>query len=211
MAVSTDVDLDRLGEDLDRQLARADAALARQFPGDRPGRQPVHTVYVPADRYRRTAVPGLGRAALATLDEHRSMFAALVDEQGADAVDLETRVRSKLASEPIEDLRIDFEDGYGARSDEVEDGHAASAARELATSIRERDGRTVPRHPDQEPRSADAAPRPAHARPWCGGLVVARSPLERLRHHAAQGHQRRPGRAPWCTSVSSSSRRSPST
>ena len=137
MAVSTDVDLDRLGDDLDRQLARADAALAQQFPGDRPGRQPVHTVYVPADRYRRTVCRDWGDAALATLDEHRSMFAALMDGQGADAVDLEVRVRSKLATEPIEDLRVDFEDGYGARSDDVEDGHASLAARELATSIRE--------------------------------------------------------------------------
>jgi citrate lyase beta subunit len=137
MVVSTDVDLDRLNDDLDRRLARADAALARQFPGDRPGRQPVHTVYVPADRYRGTVCRDWGHAALATLDEHRSIFAALVDEQGADAVDLESRVRSKLVNEPIEDLRVDFEDGYGARSDEVEDGHASSAARDLATSVRE--------------------------------------------------------------------------
>ena len=137
MAVSTDVDLDRLNDDLDRRLARADAALARQFPGDRPGRQPVHTVYVPADRYRGTVCSDWGDAALATLDEHSSILAALVDEQGADAVDLESRVRSKLVSEPVEDLRVDFEDGYGARSDEVEDGHASSAARDLATSIRE--------------------------------------------------------------------------
>jgi len=142
MAVSTDVDLDRLNDDLDRRLARADAALARQFPGDRPGRQPVHTVYVPADRYRSTVCRAWGDAALATLDEHNSIFAALVDEQGADAVDLESRVRSKLVSEPVEDLRVDFEDGYGARSDEVEDGHASSAARDLATSIRE--GRAAP-------------------------------------------------------------------
>jgi citrate lyase beta subunit len=137
MAVSTDVDLDRLNDDLDRRLARADVALARQFPGDRPGRQPVHTVYVPADRYRSTVCRDWGDAALATLDEHSSIFAALVDEQGADAVDLESRVRSKLVSEPVEDLRVDFEDGYGARSDEVEDGHASSAARDLATSVRE--------------------------------------------------------------------------
>jgi len=142
MAVSTDVDLDRLNDDLDRRLARADVALARQFPGDRPGRQPVHTVYVPADRYRSTVCRDWGDAALATLDEHRSIFAALVDEQGADAVDLESRVRSKLVSEPVEDLRVDFEDGYGARSDEVEDGHASSAARDLATSIR--DGTAAP-------------------------------------------------------------------
>ena len=137
MAVSTDVDLDRLNDDLDRRLARADASLARQFPGDRPGRQPVHTVYVPADRYQATVCRDWGDAALATLDEHRSIFEALVDEQGVDAVDLESRVRSKLANEPIEDLRVDFEDGYGTRSDEVEDGHASSAGRDLATSIRE--------------------------------------------------------------------------
>ena len=134
MAVSTDVDLDRLGDDLDRQLARADAARAQQFPGDRPGRQPVHTVYVPADRYRRTVCRDWGDAALATLDEHRSLFAALMDEQGADAVDLEARVRSKLATEPIEDLRVDFEDGYGARSDDVEDEHASLTARETPSS-----------------------------------------------------------------------------
>lgn len=137
MAVSTDVDLDRLNDDLDRRLARADAALARHFPGDRPGRQPIHTVYVPADRYRGTVCRDWGDAALATLDEHRSTFAALVDEQGADAVDLESRVHSKLVNEPVEDLRVDFEDGYGARSDEVEDGHASSAAGDLAASIRE--------------------------------------------------------------------------
>ncbi len=137
MAVSTDVDLDRLNDDLDRRLARADAALARHFPGDRPGRQPIHTAYVPADRYRGAVCRDWGDAALATLDEHRSIFAALVDEQGADAVDLESRVRSKLVNEPVEDLRVDFEDGYGARSDEVEDGHASSAARDLAASIRE--------------------------------------------------------------------------
>src|SRR6185312_3471651 len=142
MAVSTDVDLDGLNDDLARRLARAAAALARQFPGDRPGRQPVHTVYVPADRYRGTVCSDWGDAALATLDEHSSILAALVDEQGADAVDLESRVRSKLVSEPVEDLRVDFEDGYGARSDEVEDGHASSAARDLATSIRE--GRAAP-------------------------------------------------------------------
>ena len=135
MAVSTDIDLDRLNDDLDRRLARADAALAGQFPGDRPGRQPVHTVYVPADRYQATVCRDWGDAALATLDEHRSTFATLVEEQGADAADLEARVRSKLAAEPIEDLRVDFEDGYGARGDEVEDADASSAGRDLATSI----------------------------------------------------------------------------
>jgi citrate lyase beta subunit len=43
-----------------------------------------------------------------------------------------TRVVAKLEREAVEDYRIDFEDGYGNRPDDEEDGHAASAARELA-------------------------------------------------------------------------------
>lgn len=39
------------------------------------------------------------------------------------------RVRAKLAREPVEDLRIDFEDGYGPRPDAEEDEAAARAAR----------------------------------------------------------------------------------
>lgn len=45
------------------------------------------------------------------------------------------RVREKLKREPVEDFRIDFEDGYGNRLDEEEDCHAAAAAREVATGI----------------------------------------------------------------------------
>ena len=42
------------------------------------------------------------------------------------------RVLEKLQREPVEDFRIDFEDGYGNRPDEEEDGHARSAATEAA-------------------------------------------------------------------------------
>ena len=45
------------------------------------------------------------------------------------------RVTEKLRREPVEDFRIDFEDGYGNRPDEEEDGHAASAAVEVAEGI----------------------------------------------------------------------------
>ena len=47
-----------------------------------------------------------------------------------------TRVVEKLRREPVEDFRIDFEDGYGNRPDEEEDGHAAAAARETAAGAR---------------------------------------------------------------------------
>ncbi len=42
------------------------------------------------------------------------------------------RVIEKLQREPVEDFRIDFEDGYGIRTDEEEDSHAVSASDELA-------------------------------------------------------------------------------
>jgi citrate lyase beta subunit len=45
------------------------------------------------------------------------------------------RIREKLRREPVEDYRIDFEDGYGNRPDEEEDGHAAAAANEVAAAM----------------------------------------------------------------------------
>ncbi|MBI4409161.1 MAG: phosphoenolpyruvate kinase [Gemmatimonadetes bacterium] len=46
-----------------------------------------------------------------------------------------TRVVDKLRREAVEDFRIDFEDGYGNRPDEEEDGHAVAAAGELARGL----------------------------------------------------------------------------
>jgi len=48
------------------------------------------------------------------------------------------RVSEKLQREPVEDFRIDFEDGYGNRPDDEEDSHAASAAVEVAKGSKQR-------------------------------------------------------------------------
>ncbi len=45
------------------------------------------------------------------------------------------RVREKLRREPVEDFRLDFEDGYGNRPDDEEDQHAASAAAEVTAGM----------------------------------------------------------------------------
>src|SRR4051794_7532556 len=119
----------RLTAELDARLAGADAALAAGYPGERPGRQPVHTVYVPADRYDEGLVPAYGAAALAVLDEHAEAFAELVADD-----DLVARVRAKLATEPVEDLRVDFEDGYVGKSEGDEDADVQRAAGALAAS-----------------------------------------------------------------------------
>jgi hypothetical protein len=124
--------------ELDLRLADADRALLTGFPGERAGRQPVHTVYVPADRFAHDLAPEWGRRALSALDDHPTLLEGMLGEHSADLLRL---VRDKLAAEPIEDLRIDFEDGYGARTDEEEDRHVAAASVALA---RAQQGGTAP-------------------------------------------------------------------
>jgi citrate lyase beta subunit len=104
----------------DALLAGDDAARASRYPGPSQDRQPVHTAYVPADRFTADTVQQWGEAALRALDEHGPL-------PGFGDAEL-SRVRAKLEREPVEDLRIDFEDGYGIRPDEVEDAAARAAA-----------------------------------------------------------------------------------
>ncbi|NGN64477.1 aldolase [Streptomyces sp. A7024] len=119
-------------------LAQVDAELASRYPGDPGTRQPVHTVYVPGDAYQAGTVRSWGDQALALLDEHAPDAGALAgvlgipDELAGPVYD---RVRAKLTREPVEDLRIDFEDGYGPRPDEEEDEAAARAAQLLSAAV----------------------------------------------------------------------------
>jgi hypothetical protein len=131
-------DLDALQAEADQIMAAADQALARDYPGPRPGRQPVHTVYVPADRFGPGLAAGWGRQALKAVEA----WAPGPEEFGKAmclpprlAADVQSRVLAKLIAEPIEDLRLDFEDGYGDRGDDAEDADARSAAECLADEI----------------------------------------------------------------------------
>ncbi|WP_284743580.1 DUF6986 family protein [Amycolatopsis sp. RTGN1] len=110
----------------DARLAEADARVAAAYPGERPGRQPVHTVYVPASQYRTRMVADWGKQAMRVFIEHGDLL-------GVDDGVYE-RVRAKLLTEPIEDLRIDFEDGFGRVPDDVEDAAARAAGQTLATT-----------------------------------------------------------------------------
>ncbi|GAB2664650.1 DUF6986 family protein [Kribbella swartbergensis] len=129
--------VDDLAGELDRLLAAADAELTALYPGDRGVRQPVHTIYVPADRFHAGTVREWGEAAKAAASP--DLTEALELPEG-----LYDRVRAKLDREPIEDLRIDFEDGYGSRPDEQEDAAAVDAARALAKTVG--DGTATPYH-----------------------------------------------------------------
>jgi citrate lyase beta subunit len=122
---------------LDGALADVDAQLLAAYPGDSGARQPVHTVYVPADRFTASLPEQWGAIAVAALDAHLPDAAALadvLDVEATIAAEVLPRVRAKLTSEPIEDLRVDFEDGYGPRPDAEEDAAAARAADALGAT-----------------------------------------------------------------------------
>ena len=121
-------------------LAAEGSRIAARYPGDAGARQPVHTVYGGAHLFRADSARRLGQLALAALAEYAADAPALAEALGMApelAKRVWPRVDEKLRREAVEDFRIDFEDGYGNRPDEEEDGHAASAAREVAKGLAE--------------------------------------------------------------------------
>jgi len=128
---------------VDRRLAPADERLASRYPGDSGTRQPVHTVYVPADQAGPDTARSWGDEALALLDAAAPDAPSAAAATGlGDALDAQVydRVRAKLTAQPVEDLRIDFEDGYGTRPDAEEDAAAAAAAVDLSRLLHAEDG-----------------------------------------------------------------------
>ncbi len=127
-------------------LMRANQAHDMQFPGEPAERQPVHTVYGGAHLFKEDTAATLGSLALKLLNDYAPDPAALASCIGLAAGDrlaraVYERVVAKLQREPVEDYRLDFEDGYGNRPDAEEDGHAVSTAHAVAR------GKTNPRFP----------------------------------------------------------------
>lgn len=130
-------DLADLPAEVDRRLAVADLALAAAYAGMPLGRQPVHTVYVPADRFDSSMSRAWGRSAVESLAANAGTDGELAAAWclSGDIDPLRRQVLAKLTTEPIEDLRIDFEDGYGHRPDAEEDLAAETAATSLAEAV----------------------------------------------------------------------------
>src|SRR5262245_32512268 len=108
------------------RLAEANRSYAGVYPGEPIGRQPVHTIYGGANLFRRDSARRLGDVALAFLSDYApdaQSFASAIGMEGSGALisDVYERTVEKLQSEPVEDFRIDFEDGYGTRPDAEED------------------------------------------------------------------------------------------
>jgi citrate lyase beta subunit len=119
-------------------LDKANVGVAARYPGDSPARQPVHTVYGGAHLFKADAAQKLGAIALRALREHApdaETLAGIIGVPSTLAATLYPRVVAKLEREPVEDFRIDFEDGFGARPDEDEDRFAQAAADEVAAGF----------------------------------------------------------------------------
>jgi citrate lyase beta subunit len=162
----TDTDKDALLS----KLKVANLKFQQTYPGDKPDRQPVHTVYGGANLFKSDTCIKMGETALKSLQIYAPHFVSLADVlhlQGfLDLPSSEKKVEKlvkkldrmseknrrgdpawlpysvynkiikKLKSEPVEDFRIDFEDGFGNRPDEEEDTTAITAANELAKGMK---------------------------------------------------------------------------
>jgi citrate lyase beta subunit len=156
-------------ESLLGSLKTANLKFQQTYPGDKPDRQPVHTVYGGANLFKSDTCIKMGDIAVKSLQAYAPDFVTLakvlsfegyaklpVDEKKIQKLSKElsrmtedkrkkhpawlaysvyNKVIQKLQTEPVEDFRIDFEDGFGNRPDEEEDATAVHAANELAKGM----------------------------------------------------------------------------
>lgn len=121
-------------------LRKVNSAFALSHPGLTDARQPVHTVYGGAQLFKAETAQKIGETALKSLQSVPN-GAALAKAVGSPDSPLWSKIYElvvgKLKREAVEDFRIDFEDGYGNRPEAEEDGHAESAALEVAKGMKQ--------------------------------------------------------------------------
>lgn len=127
-------------EDILTRLTEANTAFTRHYSGARSTRQPVHTLYLPAHRFDAesfTKVRTTARELFSLYTPDPESLSLALGTAGPEKLSetVFSRVKEKLQTEPLEDLRIDFEDGYGFRPDDTEDSDARRCAVDLATAI----------------------------------------------------------------------------
>jgi citrate lyase beta subunit len=125
----------------DDALRTANLAFARRYSGEVATRQPVHTVYGGAQLFGSDSIPKVGAVARRALEEYAPDPTSLGDALGISEhpalSTIHARVVDKLRHEPVEDYRVDFEDGYGNRGDAMEDGHARAVAEAFAAAVKD--------------------------------------------------------------------------
>ena len=129
-------------EKLFGELKEANTSFQKIYPGDRSDRQPVHTLYGGANLFKYDSAKTLGERALEILEtyapDHKIFGEVFGFNDPGFSKRIYDKVINKLKNEAIEDFRIDFEDGYGNRSNEEEDETAVTAAKEVAKGMKER-------------------------------------------------------------------------
>ncbi|MBP6217964.1 MAG: hypothetical protein KA436_05210 [Oligoflexales bacterium] len=104
-------------------------------------RQPIHTLYGGAQLWTFNSMAKVAALAQASFQGYGSSLgdlSALLDISGEDQIWLEKAIlktQEKLRKEPVEDVRVDFEDGYGLRSSEEEDADARRSALESVKAM----------------------------------------------------------------------------
>ena len=100
--------------------------------------QPIHTVYGGAHLFKSTTCTKLSALASKAFQDYANDPAVLTEIFGipeALAERVHGRVAEKLRREAVEDFRIDFEDGFGVRSDAEEDAAADKSAAEVTAAV----------------------------------------------------------------------------
>jgi hypothetical protein len=127
-------------------------AVHRNSPGsatekvkERPSehRSQIHVVYGGAHLFKADTTKKLGKIALRTIKNYApnaEEFAAAMglNDDRKLVQTIYKKTVAKIESEPIEDFRIDFEDGYGFRPDSEEDADAVRASTELAHAVQKK-------------------------------------------------------------------------
>ncbi len=116
----------------------AQLEVAERYKGDSGARQPVHTVYGGAHLFTADTTRKLGELAVRAFETYAprpAEFAEVIGIPTGLANTVHERVAAKLRREAVEDFRIDFEDGYGNRSDDEEDAAAAAAGLAVAAAL----------------------------------------------------------------------------
>lgn len=94
-----------------------------------------HVVYGGAHLFSRRTPQKLGELAIAAWEKISGSPDDLRASFGERSAEVYARAEKKLRAQPVADIRIDFEDGYGVRSQEEEQRDVARTGEELAAIL----------------------------------------------------------------------------
>ncbi len=128
------------------KLQKDNQQFRQHYPGESLERQPIHTVYEGAQFFHEDRIQQMKIEALETFsrvapnsESLTELLKLSITEKQKDLwTEIYSRIEKKLSREAVEDYRIDFEDGYGRRTDEEEDLHAKQVAIELGKAIKKK-------------------------------------------------------------------------